>query len=51
MEVGASIAGQIVVDGQVDALDIDTSTKNVSGNADSLLELLELLVATDTAFC
>lgn len=48
MEVGAGVIGQIVVNGQVDALDIDTSTENVGGNADSLLELLEFLVTTDT---
>lgn len=48
VKVGTSIARQIVVDGQVDTLDIDTTTKNVSSNTDTLLELLELLVAADT---
>lgn len=48
VKVGTSIARQIVVDGQVDTLDIDTTAKDVSGNTDTLLELLELLVAADT---
>ncbi len=48
VQVGAGVGRQVVVDGQVDALDIDTTSENVSGNADALLELLELLVAADT---
>lgn len=47
MEVGASIAWQIVVDGQIDALNINTTAKDVSRDADPLLELLELLVTFD----
>lgn len=48
VEVGAGIAGQVVVDGQVDSLNVDTTSKDVGGNADALLEFLELLVAADT---
>ena len=48
VEVGVSLSGQIVVDGQVDTLDIDTTTEDISGNADTLVELLKLLVALDT---
>ena len=48
VEVRAGITRQIVVDGEVDTLDIDTTAKDVSGNTDPLLELLELLVATNT---
>lgn len=44
MEVRICICGQVVVDGQVDALNIDTTTENICSNADSLVELLELLV-------
>ena len=47
MQVRVSIAGQIVVDGQVDTLDIDTTAKDVGGDADTLVEFLELLVALD----
>lgn len=50
MQVGAGIAGQIVVDSQVDTLDINTTSEDVSGNADTLLEILELLVAADTVY-
>lgn len=48
MEVRVGIGGEIVVDGKVDALDIDTTTKDVSGDADTFVEFLELLVTTDT---
>ena len=48
VQVGAGIVGQVVVDGEVDTLNINTSSKDIGSNADSLLELLELLVATNT---
>lgn len=48
MQVGIGVSGQVVVDCQVDSLDIDTTSENVSSDADSLVELLELLVALDT---
>lgn len=44
MQVRIGVGGQIVVDGKVDALDIDTTTKDVGGHANTLVELLELLV-------
>lgn len=50
VQIRAGIGGQIVVDGQVDALDIDATAKHISGNTDALLELLELLVALDAVF-
>lgn len=48
VQVGVGVAGQVVIDGQVDALDIDTTAEDVSGDADTLVELLEFLVALDT---
>jgi hypothetical protein len=48
MKVGVSIAWKIIVDSQVDTLDIDTTTKDVSGYADALIEFLELLVPLDS---
>jgi hypothetical protein len=48
VQVGAGIVGQIIIDRQVNTLDINTSSENIGGNTDSLLELLELLVTTDT---
>jgi hypothetical protein len=48
VEVAVGIGGQVVVDGQVDTLNVDTTTEDVSGDADTLLEVLELLVALDT---
>jgi hypothetical protein len=48
VEVAVGIGGQVVVDGQVDTLNVNTTTKDVGGDTDTLLELLELLVALDT---
>jgi hypothetical protein len=48
MEVRVCLVGHIVVDGDVDSLDINTTTKDIGGDADTGLELLELLVALDT---
>ena len=48
MEVRVSITGKIVVDGQVDTFNIDTTTENVRSDADSLVEFLEFLVSLDT---
>lgn len=48
MEVGVGITGEVVVDGEVDALDVDTTAKDVGGDADTLVEFLEFLVAFDT---
>jgi len=50
MEVRICVGWQVVVDGQVDAFDIDTSTEDVGGNADTLVEFFEFLVALDTLF-
>lgn len=50
VKVAVSIAGKIVVDGQVDTLNVDTTAEDVGGDTDTLLELLELLVALDTFF-
>lgn len=48
VEVAVSVGGQVVIDGQVDTLDIDTTTEDVGRDTDALLELLELLVTLDT---
>jgi hypothetical protein len=48
VEVGISISREIVVDGQVDALDVDTTAEDISGDTDALVELFELFVAFDT---
>lgn len=48
MEVRVGFVGHVVVDGHVDALDIDTTTEDVSGDTNTGLELLELLVTLDT---
>jgi len=44
MKVGVGITWKIVVDGQVDALNVDTTAEDISGNANSLVELFEFLV-------
>jgi hypothetical protein len=48
MQVSISLVGHVVVDGNVDALDIDTTTEDVGRDTDTSLELLELLVTLDT---
>jgi hypothetical protein len=48
VQVRVSVGGKIVVDGEVNALDINTTTEDIGGNTDTLVELLELLVALDT---
>jgi hypothetical protein len=50
VEVGIGVSGKIVVDGKVNALNIDTTSEDVSGDTDTLVEFLELLVAFDTMF-
>lgn len=47
MEVAVGVGGQVVVDGKVDALDVDTTAEDVGGDTDALLEVLELLVTLD----
>ena len=48
VEIGVGISGQIVVNGKVDTLDIDTTAEDVSSDTNTLVELLELLVTFDT---
>lgn len=48
VQVGIGLGGQIVVDGKVNALNIDTTSEDIGGNTDTLVEFLELLVAFDT---
>ena len=50
MEVRVSVSWEIIIDGQVDTLDIDSAPKNVGGDTNTLVELFELLVALDTSF-
>lgn len=48
MEVGVGISGEIVVDGEIDTLNVDTAAEDIGGDADTLVEFFELLVAFDT---
>lgn len=48
MQIRISLVGHIVVDGNVDALNIDTTAEDVGRNTNTGLELLELLVTLDT---
>jgi hypothetical protein len=47
MEIRSRISWEVVVDSQVDPLDINTTAKDVSRHADSLVELFELFVPLD----
>jgi hypothetical protein len=48
MEVGVSVKWEIVVNGQIDTLDINTTTEDIGGNADALVKFLEFLISLDT---
>lgn len=48
VQVRVGLAWHVVVDGQVDALNVNTTAEDVSGNTDALVELLEFLVAANT---
>lgn len=50
VQVLVGLVGQVVVDGQIDSFDIDTSTKHIGGNTDTLVELLERFVSLDSLF-
>ena len=47
VQVRVGVGRQVVVDGQVDTLDINTTTEDIGGDTDTLVELLELFVALD----
>ena len=47
MEVGISVVWHVIVEDNVNLLDIDASSENLSGNQDAMLELLESLVDFD----
>ncbi len=48
MKVAVRVRGTVVVDNDVDTLDIDTATKDVSGDQNTLLKCLEGSVPRDT---
>ena len=48
VKIGVGISRQVIVDSQVDALNINTTSEDVGSDADSLVELLELLVSANT---
>lgn len=48
MEIRISVCWEIVVDSQVNPLNINTTAKDVGGDTNALVELLEFLVAFDT---
>lgn len=48
VEVRVGLVGHVVVDSDVNTLDIDTTTKDVSRHTDTGLEVLELLVTLNT---
>jgi hypothetical protein len=48
MEIRISVTWQIIVDSKVNLFNIDTTTENIGGNTDTLVEFFELLVALDT---
>jgi hypothetical protein len=50
VQIGVGISGQVVVDGQVNSFDINTTSKDVCGDTYTLVEFLEFFVAFDAVF-
>ena len=50
MQVTVSIRRAIVVDNDIDSLDVNTATEDISCNKDTGIERLEGLIATDTEY-
>lgn len=50
MQITIRIRRRIVADRNVDAFDVDTTTKDVGGHEDALFKVLKLLVALDAFF-
>mmetsp|Transcript_125271 Transcript_125271/g.400431 ORF Transcript_125271/g.400431 Transcript_125271/m.400431 type:complete len:293 (-) Transcript_125271:886-1764(-) len=50
VEVRVAVRRHVVIDHNVDPLDVDATAEQVGGDHDSLLELLELLVARNAVF-
>ena len=47
VQVAVCICGKVIIDGEVDALNIDTPTENIGGDADTLVEFFEFFVPLD----
>lgn len=48
MQIRIGILGHVVVEHDIDTFDVDTTTEEVRGDEQSLLEVLERLVTADT---
>jgi hypothetical protein len=48
MEISIRVLSHVVVDYYIDSFDIDTSSKDISSNDDTSLEVLELLVSLNS---
>lgn len=48
VKIRVGIRRKIVIDGEVDTFDIDTTTEHVGGNADALVELFEFFIPFNT---
>lgn len=49
MQIRICIAWKVIIDSQINTFDINSPTENIGSDTDALVELLELLVAFDTA--
>jgi hypothetical protein len=48
MKIRVGITREIIVDGQVDLFNVDTTAKDIGRDADTLVEFLELAIPFDT---
>jgi hypothetical protein len=47
MEVGVCVGGHVIVDGEIDAFDVDASAEDVGRDAYAFVEFLEFFIALD----
>jgi len=48
MKVCVCITWKIIVDGQVDALNVDTAPKDICGDTNSFVEVLEAFISSNS---
>lgn len=48
VEIGIGVGRKVVINGEVDALNVNATTEDIGGNANPLVEFFELFVTFDT---
>jgi hypothetical protein len=48
MQIRVGVCWSVIVDDNVDTFDVDTTTKDIRGDKDTLLEILKLFISRNT---